>query len=160
MTTVTKSATCCRCLRWHKREELTGDQFCPKCVGGGSLRGAKCRWCRGNLPLAEGSTEPKSATCDNCTKLQLRYGPPAHCKLCKLEAAFKTKRGSKICRRCDYCLKNYGKPQACQKCKVMAAWDGDKIEKFDGRLLCFICTFREKRKSTRTTSDKNKENRD
>lgn len=159
MTTVTKSATCCRCLRWHKREELTGDQFCPKCVGGGSLRGAKCRWCRGNLPLAEGSTEPTSATCDNCTKLQLRYGPPAHCKLCKLEAAFKTKRGSKICRRCDYCLKNYGKPQACQKCKVMAAWDGDKIEKFDGRLLCFICTFREKRKSTRTTSDKNKENK-
>ena len=46
-----------------------------------------------------------------------------------------------------------------QKCKVMAAWDGDKIEKFDGRLLCFICTFREKRKSTRTTSDKNKENK-
>ena len=50
--------------------------------------------------------------------------------------------------------------KAYQKCKVMAAWDGDKIEKFDGRLLCFICTFREKRKSTRTTSDKNKENRD
>ena len=43
MTTVTKSATCCRCLRWHKREELTGDQFCPKCVGGGSLRGAKVK---------------------------------------------------------------------------------------------------------------------
>ena len=64
-----------------------------------------------------------------------------------MEAAFKTKRGSKVCRRCDYCLKNYGKPKPCQKCKVKAAWDGAKIEKINDLVLCFICSFREKRKS-------------
>ena len=69
------------------------------------------------------------------------------CILCKLEAAFKTKRGSRVCRRCDYCLKNYGKPKACEKCKVKAAWDGAKIEKINGMVLCYLCAFREKRKS-------------
>merc|ERR1711892_1080970 len=144
--TGTKSATCCRCLRWYKRDKLTGDQFCARCVGDGSLRGAKCRWCRGNLTHKEGTNEPIKATCDNCTKLQIRYGPPQHCKLCKLEAAFKTKRGSVVCRRCDYCQENYGKPQQCEKCGVLAAWEGDKIEKINNMRLCFICSFREKRK--------------
>merc|ERR1712176_1189866 len=69
------------------------------------------------------------------------------CILCKLEAAFKTKRGSRVCRRCDYCLKNYGKPKACEKCEVKAAWDGAKIEKINGMVLCYLCAFREKRKS-------------
>jgi len=44
-------------------------------------------------------------------------------------------------------LSNYGKPKACQKCKVKAAWDGAKIEKINDLCLCFICSFREKRKS-------------
>ena len=52
-----------------------------------------------------------------------------------------------MCRRCDYCLKNYGKPKACEKCKVKAAWDGAKIEKINGMVLCYLCAFREKRKS-------------
>ena len=80
--------------------------------------------------------------------------------LCKLESSFKAKRGSRVCRRCDYCLQNYGKPKACQKCKVKAAWDGQKIEKIGDQCLCFICSFREKRKSkvVETPQNGNKEN--
>ncbi|CBY16288.1 unnamed protein product [Oikopleura dioica] len=148
MSTAPNKSPCCKCLRWFPRDDLTAkNSFCVRCAKSPTLRGAKCRWCRGNLPLPENGKEPTSVTCENCTKLQLKYGPPVHCTLCKLEASFKTKRGSKVCRRCDYCIQNYGKAKPCEKCKVKAAWEGGKIEKINGLTLCFICTFREKRKT-------------
>ena len=48
-----------------------------------------------------------------------------------------------------------------QKCGVLAAWEGEKIEKVNDLRLCFICSFREKRKaSTSGKSSKKNEKAD
>ena len=49
--------------------------------------------------------------------------------------------------------------QKCfKKCGVLAAWEGDKIEKINNMRLCFICSFREKRKLNTTKGNKKDQN--
>lgn len=144
---------CYECQREKWRDKIT--PLCKDCYkklsnsSGGSGSRKECTYCRieflqHRILKKAFKVFNKEICMDCCKNLCKHNSAPLRCHFCDCWSAWNSHL---LCDRCSSSREQFGEPFPCDMCRKTCAFDrGEEArKKLDGRMFCFLCTFKYKR---------------
>ncbi|KAJ1607971.1 hypothetical protein OIY81_2801 [Cryptosporidium canis] len=148
-----KRKLCYDCQKEKWRDKIT--PLCKQCYrdltnsSGSHSSKKECTYCRieflQHRILRKARKVFNKEICMDCCKNLCKYNTiPVRCHFCDCWSAWNSHL---LCDRCSSSREQFGEPLPCDMCRKTCAFDrGEEArKKLDGRLFCFLCTFKYKR---------------
>ncbi|KAL3129594.1 FAM76 protein [Cryptosporidium hominis] len=148
-----KKKLCYDCQKEKWRDKIT--PLCKECYkslsnsSGGNSSKKECTYCRieflQHRILKKAFKVFNKEICMDCCKNLCKYNTiPVRCHFCDCWSAWNSHL---LCDRCSSSREQFGEPLPCDMCRKSCAFDrGEEArKKLDGRLFCFLCTFKYKK---------------
>lgn len=148
-----KKKLCYDCQKEKWRDKIT--PLCKDCYkklsnsSGTNSSKKECTYCRieflQHRILKKALKVFNKEICMDCCKNLCKYNTvPVRCHFCDCWSAWTSHL---LCDRCSSSREQFGEPLPCDMCRKTCAFDrGEEArKKLDGRLFCFLCTFKYKK---------------